>query len=167
MPALLAHELFHAHHTGVLPAAVQIRTVQGALWVEGLATHASTVLAPGTTDEQALPPSHLHDPGRPRLDNPARRVSLARVMPGHAAELGRELLARLDSSDAADYATFFLGRAHTRLGARPVRSGYWFGLHVVRQLARQRSLRELARLDPTTIAADIRRALTRLIRSPG
>jgi hypothetical protein len=161
---LLAHELFHGHQTQLLPSGSHSR-ISDALWSEGLATYASTVLAPGTTDAEALPASHRHDPAHPQLDNPARRVSLAEAMPAHAADLGRELLACLDSQQPADYAVFFLGRAHPRLGERPVRSAYWFGLQVVRRLAASRSLAELARVDPTTLRADIRSHLEQLIRA--
>jgi hypothetical protein len=157
-PVLFAHELFHAHHGDVLPAT-NAKHVCDALWAEGLATHASQIICAGTTDRQALPPSHLHDPAHPALDIPERRVWLDEVMPKYASELGKELRDVLDSEREEDYAKFFLGRAAPALGERPVRSGYWFGLRVARALAQQQSLDALSRVPVSTLREKIAAAL--------
>lgn len=161
-PVLFAHELFHAHQGDVLPASQGPR-IYDALWAEGLATFASLVVCAWATERQALPPSHLHDPAHPALDIPARRVVLVDVMPRYARELGVELRRVLDSQNDADYAKFFLGRATPELGERPVRSGYWFGLHVARALARHRSLDALSRIPAASLRAEIGAALDAII----
>jgi hypothetical protein len=165
LPVLFAHELFHVHHGAVRPPPTGDRCLHDALWAEGLATYASLAIVPGTTDAQALPASHRHDPAHPARDIPERRVVLSEVMPGHVATLGPALLAALDSSDDDAYATFFLGRAPASLGERPVRSGYWFGLEVVRAVARGRSLEELARLSGAPLRAEVGGSLAALVAS--
>jgi len=161
-PAVLFHhELFHMYQA-------QAETYLGeGMWVEGLATYASLSLNTGATDEQALPVSHLHDPADPQLAAPERAVSLAEAMPDWVSELGPMLRERLRSSensgDPDDYAMFFLGRAAPGLGARPVRSAYWFGLQIVRRLAAGRSLQALAALEPAALLDDMEVALDEII----
>lgn len=127
----------------------------------------SSALNPGTSDQDALPVSHIHDPADPQLAALDRAVSLAEVMPGLVGELGPMLRDRLRSSEASgypdDYPMFFLGRAAPSLGERPVRSAYWFGLQVVRRLAGGRSLRELAAIEPGELVSDMERALNDII----
>ena len=163
LPVLFAHELFHVYHAHVLPPDPQAQHVYDALWGEGLATYASQVLTPGATDDQVLPMSHRHDPANPALDLPQRRVQLAQVMPALAPSLGAGLHQVLDSKETADYATYFLGRAHPNLGEQPVRSGYWFGLQLARALGHQQDLATLARRPSRELRPALKAELTRLI----
>jgi len=151
---LLHHELFHFYQSKDAP-----NELWAALWAEGLATYASIALNPGTSDDAGLPLTHMHDPRAPALDAPERRLRFSESMPQHEDELGRMLLAKLESSDRADYATFFLGRADPQLGSRPVRTGYWFGLQVARRIVQDGNLAEYARRSPTTLRKEIRMAL--------
>lgn len=165
LAVLFHHELFHMYQA-------QAETyLAEAMWVEGLATYASLALNPGATDEAALPVSHMHDPDDPQLAAPDRAVSLAEVMPGLVPELGPMLRDRLRSSEDSgsedDYAMFFLGRAAPVLGQRPVRSAYWFGLQIVRRLARGRSLRELAAIPPGELIDEMAGALDAMIADAG
>lgn len=162
---LFAHELFHIHQSAVLPPRDGQRELYCGLWSEGLAEYVSTVIVPGTSDRQALPFSHVHDPAHPALDIPERRVMLDVVMPGLAPTLGAELEQALDSQDEADYAKFFLGRAAPGLGERPVRSGYWFGLKIARAIATGKNLDALARAPASSLRTEIGAALHALIRS--
>ncbi len=157
LDVLMHHELFHMFQAPRGPS------LSDALWVEGLATLASLELNPGATDDQALPISHWHDPRDPQLDVPARRVDWDRDMPGHVAGLGEELLAALSLEDEDAYAQFFLGRASEALGARPVRTGYWFGLQVAREVCGSASVRAFAKRDPATLATRIEAALRSVI----
>lgn len=157
LAVLMHHELFH------MTQAPRGDALADALWVEGLATLASIELNPGTSDDAALPLSHIHDPRDPQLDAPQRRVVWSRDLRDHEASLGPELLAVLDSTDPADYATFFLGRAGDALGARPVRAGYWYGLHVARAVCDGRSVRHLMHTPPQTLRPAIREALEALV----
>ncbi|HEY4122742.1 MAG TPA: hypothetical protein VGM56_32990 [Byssovorax sp.] len=161
---LFAHELFHTHQDDVTPKLADgDARVGDALWTEGLAEHASLVVCEGRTEREALPFSHLHDPAHPALDIPERRVELAEVMPRYARSLGGELLAAFDSREQADYARFFLGRADPRLGERPVRSGYWFGLHAARVIAAGRSLDVLCRVPRDAVRAEVRAAVAEIV----
>lgn len=163
LPVLFAHELFHVYHAQVLAPDPEARHVYDALWGEGLATYASQLLTPGASDDHVLPMSHRHDPANPALDHAERRVQLAQVMPGLAPTLGAGLRGVLDSEANADYATYFLGRAHPNLGEQPVRSGYWFGLQLARALGRRQDLATLARRPVRDLRADLETELTRLI----
>ncbi|MCR9163073.1 MAG: hypothetical protein ACE37F_32895 [Nannocystaceae bacterium] len=157
LAVLMHHELFHMYQ------ASGARVLADALWVEGLATLASIELNPGTSDDEALPQSHLHDPEDPQLDAPARRVVWSRDMPEHAASMGPGLLAALDSSAQDDYATFFLGRASPKLGRRPVRTGYWYGLQVARLVCAERSVRALAKVPLPQMRPAVRDAMQALV----
>ncbi len=163
LPVLFAHELFHLHHAAQQPDPGEEQRIVDALWFEGLATYASTLIVPGTTDTQALPISHVQKPDAPVLDDPARRVDLAQMPVELRRSLGAELSAALESADRDRYADFFLGRASPRLGERPVRSGYWFGLMVARSLGKTRSLEELAKADMRELRPAIASELSRLI----
>jgi hypothetical protein len=159
LTVLVHHELYHFYQ------ASGGDVVAHSLWVEGLATHASMVLNPRATEDDALPISHLHDSKDPQLDAPERRISLAKEMPARVAALGSPLLAALDSKDPGVYSDFFLGRASERAHGEPVRSGYWFGLQLVRRLARGRSLQALARIEPASIVDELRAELTAMVAS--
>lgn len=154
----LHHELFHFHQT-----EQSVWNVAAAMWMEGLATYASRVLNPGTGLDDALPLSHLHDPADPQLVDSARAISFEHDMPRHEQDLGMMLLDKLRSEDEADYATFFLGRASNALGERPVRSGYYFGLRVVEELAAGRTLQELSLIDSALIIDEIEAALRSVV----
>jgi hypothetical protein len=156
---LVHHELYHFYQHG----PPEPPTLSDMLWIEGLATYASLALNPGARVRDALPFSHLHDPSNPRLDDPERRIDFERDMPRYRAELGAMLLERLGSSESEDYQAFFLGRAGDRLGERPVRSAYYFGLRVVERLARGRTLVELGALDPLTQRDAISEALRSIV----
>jgi hypothetical protein len=159
LTVLVHHELYHFYQ------ASGGDVVAHSLWVEGLATYASMVLNPQASEDDALPISHLHDSKDPQLDAPERRVSLAKEMPTRAAILGPLLLAALDSQDPAVYSDFFLGRASVRAHGQPVRSGYWFGLQLVRRLAKGRSLQALARIEPASIVGELRAELAAMLAS--
>jgi len=162
LPVLFAHELFHLHHAAQQPDPGADQRIVDALWFEGLATYASTLIVAGTTDTQALPLSHVHKPDAPVLDDPARRVDLAQMSVELQRSLGAELSAVLESQDRDRYADFFLGRASARLGERPVRSGYWFGLMVARSLGKTKSLEELAKADMKALRPVIASELLRI-----
>lgn len=166
LAVLFSHELFHAHHERLQPSTAKNSTLLDALWLEGLATLASIELNPGSSDREALPMSHLHDPDNPALDIPERRVWLSEIMPTHAKTLGPLLLSVLDLGERGPYETFFLGRANQALGQRPVRSAYWFGLQVARKLAARRSLVELAEAAIPSLRSEVRAALREVIAGP-
>lgn len=160
LAVLMHHELFHMYQAG------GAEVLADALWVEGLATLASIELNPGTSDDDALPVSHIHDPDDPQLDAPERRIVWSRDMPEHAAAVGPELLAALESTSEEDYASFFLGRATPGFGGRPVRTGYWYGLQVARHVCANRSVRDVAKVPLPLMRSAVRDAMRALVVSP-
>jgi len=156
LAVLMHHELFHMYQAG------GAEVIADALWVEGLATLASIELNPGTSDDAALPPSHLHDPADPQLDAPQRRVVWSRDMPEYADEIGPALLAALDSDDESDYARFFLGRATDDAAGQPVRTAYWYGLQIARHVCGGRSVRAVAHVPPARMRSAVRDAMRAL-----
>ncbi len=163
LPVLFAHELFHLHHAAEQRDPGADQRLVDALWFEGLAGYASTLIVPGTSDAQALPMSHVHRPDAPALDVPERRVDLSRLAPELWRALGAELLAALESQDRERYADFFLGRASPALGERPVRTGYWFGLQLARSLGKHRSLEQLVRADVRALRPVLADELARML----
>ena len=77
--------------------------------------------------------------------------------------LGLELIEALHEQDPKRYSDFFLGRASPRLGERPVRSAYWFGLLVARGLAQSRTLAELANADVIALRPTVEAELRRIV----
>ncbi|MFK7987755.1 MAG: hypothetical protein AB8I08_17190 [Sandaracinaceae bacterium] len=143
----LHHELFHMYQ---VPGGENLAE---ALWVEGLATYASLALTPGRSDADALPTSYRG----------ASTVSLEAVMPPLVGELGPALRSELrQASTGAAYTRFFSERVADE--AIPSRSGFWFGLTLVRRIARGRSLRELAALEPPSLVDEVDRELAALVR---
>ncbi len=144
----LHHELFHMYQ---VPGG---RNIAEALWVEGLATYASLALSPGHDDGDALPASTLG--GAP--------VSLEAIVPDRLPELGPALrsVLRAPTDTGTPYTSFFVRGADVDI---PTRTGFWFGLTLVRRMARGRSLQDLAALDPSTLVDDIEANLDAMIRA--
>ena len=150
--ATIQHELFHVYHQQRSP---EIRAGAAAfferghmprlhqlLWVEGLAVHASRVLAPDAADRELFNDDSLR----------ARTSAVE-------ATLARELLAKLDSTDPQDVRTFFLLREGGR-GDVPVRAGYYMGFRVAEHLAGLHTLDDLVRLS----GSDLREAVAGALR---
>jgi hypothetical protein len=124
---LFVHELFHVHQRAVAPVAPE--KLYWAVWQEGLATYVSRQLNPDVSESSicCLP------------DVPAVTAAMPTLIP--------DLLSRLDSEQPEDYARYLLGGA-TDI---PARSGYYFGYRVAAELAKDRSLHELALLQPEVV----------------
>ena len=125
---LVVHELFHVYHHEVVPDDPE--TVAWGLWSEGLATYVSRRLNPNIPEKDVccLP------------DARAVKAALPRI--------SKELLARLDSEDRADYARFFLGGQDLDI---PQRSGYYVGYMVAEEAGKTRTLEQLAALTPAAV----------------
>ena len=141
--AFFHHELFHLYHGRSLRECGQVWC---GLWAEGLAVHVSLVLNPGATDAELL--LTIPEPIRPRVD-------------AAGAEAFCAVLQRLDSAREEDYAALFL--ASKRLSANlPPRFGYYVGYLVAAELARGRSLKELAALPNAEVRPLVEGVLRRL-----
>jgi hypothetical protein len=99
------------------------------MWEEGLATYVASRLNPKAGDAALM--LDIPAPIRPAVDADTKAAFCA----------ARPLLT---SEDEKKYATLFYGNAH--LPNYPARMGYYLGYLLVSDLARTRSLRQLASL---------------------
>lgn len=143
----LDHELFHVEHARHFDECEQVWCL---LWAEGLATHAAKVMNPRADDRQLL----LTQP------KPIRAAVDAQW---------REVLcftrAKLISADPADLSAFFVGGSGVK--EFPERFGYYVGMRVAEESAREHSLPALARLPPARARPTLTAALDRMIRQAG
>jgi uncharacterized protein YijF (DUF1287 family) len=141
--AFFDHELFHIYHQQFPDPALE-GTLARELWREGLAEYVAEQLNPHATEVVlfGLPRS---TPARVRDELPA---------------LAAELRGRLRSKSPDDYRRWFLGSAEGQ--EPPSRAGYTLGYLVVKAIAGQRTLAELARLRGPELLAEIDAALAKL-----
>jgi hypothetical protein len=147
----LDHELFHRYHyqvAGFSDDKGNRELIWRALWAEGLATYVSTLLNPPATLQDGLfVPRDLVQKAGP-------------ILPDLAAEISR----KLDEVDEHLFAKFFLYQPST--GALPSRSGYYVGARIAEMLAKQRSLFELAHMQPETVRSKIGDILAIMAKDP-
>jgi hypothetical protein len=143
MPGFFQHELFHLYQSQVLgPDEPPDTLVWWALWNEGLATYVSHELNPELSPAQIF--------WFPRdLDAQVER-DLA-----HWAVL---LLDDLDETGGTPYERWFTAGS---ADGPPRRAGYYLGYLLAQDLARGRSLPELARLPPEEVRRNAQRFLER------
>jgi hypothetical protein len=122
------HELFHLMHNRTFKECDQLWC---AVWTEGLATYAAATLNPGSDDAALLLTS-------PRPLRPA--------VEANKTEAVCAVVARLDSTSNEDYRPLFQGGNDGLSPALPARFGYYVGYLVAQDLARTRSLKQLAAL---------------------
>ena len=121
------HELFHMYHGQYVAETEQIWL---ALWMEGLATYASKELNPSATYQEFLDFS----PG----------MGMVSAIDSKLAWHWKHLSARLDSTDPADYESYFLGSSKSTdvVG----RAGYYLGYKVAAEVGKTMSLSQMAQL---------------------
>ncbi len=151
MSIIFPHELFHLYHAnhagvqndGVMPAA----DLTLPLFAEGLATYVSAVLSPGHSDGQLLLQNNLGALPAARLPEIATRfladADEKAIDPVHPEAFGR----------------WFMGSNRRYQPDLPNRTGYWLGLHVIRQMRRRSSLHEMASWSPSRAQVQTRAAL--------
>ena len=142
MPGFFQHELFHLYQSQVLGAEEPPDTlVWWALWNEGLATYVSHELNPELTPAQVF--------WYPRdLDAQVER---------NLAHWAASLLAELEETGGEPYQRWF--NAGSAADGPPPRAGYYLGYLLAQELARGRSLTELARLPPAEVRESAQRFL--------
>ena len=142
MPGFFQHELFHLYQSQVLgPEEPPETLVWWALWNEGLATYVSHELNPELSAAQIF--------WFPRdLDMQVQR-NLA-----HWAAL---LLGELDQTGGKAYERWFTAASPT--DGPPPRAGYYLGYLLAQELARGRSLPDVARLPPEEVRREAQRFL--------
>jgi len=151
MSVIFPHELFHLYHAnhagiqndGVMPGA----DLTLPLFAEGLATYVSSVLSPGHSDGQLL------------LQKNLGAVPVARLSEIAARFLSDAEEKAIDPVHPAVFGRWFMGSSENYQPDLPNRTGYWLGLHVIRQIRRQWSLREMTSWSPSRAQAQTRAAL--------
>lgn len=150
---LIAHEAAHVAHAACLGADWDDLTTLGqTLFIEGLATLASTRLVPGFEDAGYLWLGLDRTPGGqlPR----DWLTACERAWPEIEARL-RDDLAATDLAVIAPYVTGEQGPADL-----PARVGYYAGFRLVSELARSAPIAELARWPPGQIQEAMTRSLS-------
>jgi hypothetical protein len=151
MSVIFPHELFHLYHAnhagiqndGVMPGA----DLTLPLFAEGLATYVSSVLGPGHSDGQLL------------LQKNLGAMPVARLAEVAARFLSDADEKAIDPEYPATFRRWFKGSNENYQPDLPNRTGYWLGLHVIRQIRRQYSLREMASWSPSMAQTQTRAAL--------
>jgi hypothetical protein len=141
------HELFHMYHGQYLAETEQIWL---ALWMEGLATYASQKLNPGATYQDML------------LDLPAGMVP---AIDSRLAWHWKHLSARLDSTDPADYATYF--QNSSKQSDVVGRAGYYLGYKVAAEVGKTMSLSQMAQLKAADVYPLVKATVQKLSRRAG
>ena len=140
LEVLFDHELFHLYHGQVRPRSQTPARLSRRLWGEGLATYVSQRMNPSASELALL----LND----------RRLYAER---SRLAAIAATALARLDDTSSA-YARRYL-QGGVADGDVPPRAGYLLGLRAAQVMGRNRTLRELARLDDETVHREMADAL--------
>ena len=141
----IAHELFHLYHFRTFRASGGLYRT---LWAEGLAVYASAVVVPRHRDSAYL-------------GFPAQKMNRCReLLPAMARELKKEM-----GNNGPRIKRIYFG-AEPNDTPIPPEAGYYVGLQIVKSLARNHSLRELARMDAKTVYQVLARELSRLGGSP-
>ena len=144
---LFSHEYFHLYHDQVNRGfSAEPRLLGHELWIEGLATYASSVIAGD------------HDPVHVFFD-----ADLARRYPGVAPQVARVMLERYGSTSKDDRSAYFRG-GHRPSPEVPSRSGYAVGYLVAQRLGASRSLHDLAVLRGDELDRLVREALGAIAR---
>jgi len=155
LDVVLPHELFHlwdAEHSGITNDGVMPNThLLLPLYEEGLATYVSSIVSPGHTDGEYLLQSDLGTLPDARLPEVAKRFLVD-------ADVMTVDQTKHKTSNTYEH-WFESGRTQFQVNL-PNRSGYWLGLHVVRVLARNHALREMASWSPQKAEMETRAALT-------
>jgi len=155
LDVILPHELFHlwdAEHSGITDDGVMPDThLLLPLYEEGLATYVSTIVSPGHTDGEYLLQNDLGALPDARLPEVAKRFL-------QNADVLTIDPVRHEASKA--FARWFESGQTAFQADLPNRSGYWLGLHVVRVLARNHTLNEIASWSPRKAETETRAALT-------
>jgi predicted metalloprotease with PDZ domain len=154
LDVLISHELFHAYQSEINPQAfaeyvsnIDKAPLYKTLWTEGLATYVSRAFNPKAPLSEIL------------MDK-----NLAARAPGCLNTAARELREKLDSTSTSDRKRFFAYRSPEadQTSAEPSRIGYFVGMKVAEELARNYSLLDLAHLHGAELEYEIGAALQRI-----
>ena len=150
---LFTHELFHVHHV----ARLKVGTPQGigdlplafALFMEGLATHVSSLINPDASRAGIL------------MDAALAQVP-ASEMPRFASRFlqDADLKMATPAGEQASATWFSLRKAGRSPSPVPARCGYLLGWHVVSRLAREYPIQAMVQWSPLQAHLHVKEALT-------
>jgi hypothetical protein len=138
------HELFHLMHNRTFSECDQLWC---AVWTEGLATYVAAKLNPGADDAALL----LNFPRPLRTAVEANRTKAICAV-----------VSRLNSTSEDDYKPLFMGGGTGLSPELPPRFGYYVGYLVAQDLAKTRSLKQLAAMGHAEARPLIEQSLRRM-----
>jgi len=148
----VAHETCHVLHMQCIPAPVAVWSLAMGMFLEGLATYATSHLYPDAGDA-----AHLNMP-----------PDLIAACEAQWGDVRQRILREIDQADLDRAKVYFL--ADPGLAAQaglPTRVGYFVGYQIVRALSHYYSIADMARWSPDRIRTEERQALEQLEQLPG
>ncbi|MBS0417922.1 MAG: hypothetical protein JSR66_09415 [Proteobacteria bacterium] len=146
----LDHELFHLENGRWFKDCEPDTPVWCALWREGAATYAASVMNPGATDQMLM--LVLPEPIRAPVEA-NWRVAVCAISQD------------LEKSDQATYARYFLGRGES--GPLPHRAGYYLGYRLLQRVGSHSSLAQIDRFDTATVHRVVKQELEAMVKEAG
>lgn len=147
LDTLIAHEMAHGLHEQCSSGEWTDFAIGEALFQEGLATIASTLVCPGATDAEYLWFGPDYDGWITECES-------------HWAELRRRFLRDLRQTDESLYTVYFGGKGQE--AGLPTRVGYFVGYRVLVSLHQRHTIAEMARWSPECAVAEVRQVLERM-----
>jgi hypothetical protein len=141
------HELFHVYHEKLFQCKDELWC---SIWTEGLATYVSHKLSPSATDDELM------------LNIPSNLVKKIR---SRQLDSLVDLKKKFYSKKTETYSSFFnFAKDETKL---PYRRGYYLGYILAKQIGKNYSLEQLAKMDKKTVESLLLKELDSLIEAEG
>ncbi|RJF36890.1 DUF5700 domain-containing putative Zn-dependent protease [Pseudoalteromonas gelatinilytica] len=141
------HELFHVYHEKLFHCKDELWC---SIWTEGLATYVSYKLTPSATDDELM------------LNIPSNLVKKIR---SRQLDSLVDLKKKFYSKKTETYSSFFnFAKDETKL---PSRRGYYLGYILAKQIGKNYSLEQLAKMDKKTVESLLLKELDSLIEAEG
>lgn len=144
------HELFHRYHREFFEfegsSAYPLWT---ALWAEGMATHVAELLNPSASE----------------IDLAQVPLGMVQQVNDRRRQLAADFLRRFESTSEKD-AKLYFNDINSKDALVPARAGYQLGVLVIRELAKEHSIRTLAHWSQAEAKPRIRATLERISATP-
>ncbi|MCG9734421.1 hypothetical protein L1D51_10470, partial [Pseudoalteromonas shioyasakiensis] len=141
------HELFHVYHEKLFQCKDELWC---SIWTEGLATYVSYKLTPSASDDELM------------LNIPSNLVKKIR---SRQLDSLVDLKKKFYSKKPEIYSSFFnFAKDETKL---PYRRGYYLGFILAKEIGKNYSLEQLAKMDKQTVESLLLKELDLLIKAEG
>ncbi|WP_462147267.1 hypothetical protein [Pseudoalteromonas gelatinilytica] len=141
------HELFHVYHEKLFQCKDELWC---SIWTEGLATYVSYKLTPSASDDELM------------LNIPSNLVKKIR---SRQLDSLVDLKEKFYSKKPEIYSSFFnFAKDETKL---PYRRGYYLGFILAKEIGKNYSLEQLAKMDKKTVESLLLKELDLLIKAEG